>query len=194
MASTDNLDTIYRKHENILDLIPVVRRREFSILTQPAKSLKSFSLFRRGCDERYISFVVMGVLEALEYIHGHEKLVHGNINLNNVFLDKDCNAKLKSPLTKSCEIKDQKTDIQMVGELALSLFNGKSGFKFGIGCVSGCTRKKDDGFEVEDFARFCLNPLRTPTLREVKNHDFFKEFGKFDQYREKLKHRLQKKL
>lgn len=137
----------------------------------------------------------MGVLKALEYIHGRENLVHGNINLNNVFLDKDCKVKLKLPLRKNCEIEEQKTDIRMVGELASSLFYGKSsGFRLKIGCFSGSTRKKENVFAVEDFVKFCLNPLRTPTLREVMNHDFFSEFSEFDQYHEKLKKRLQKKL
>ncbi|KAK1367038.1 hypothetical protein POM88_042599 [Heracleum sosnowskyi] len=65
----------------------------------------------------------MGVLKALEYIHGRENLVHGNINLNYVFLVKDCKVKLQSPMRKNCVIEEQKTDIRMVGELALYLFS-----------------------------------------------------------------------
>ncbi|KAK1367035.1 hypothetical protein POM88_042596 [Heracleum sosnowskyi] len=191
MASTDMPDTIYHTHENILDLIPTVQNEEFSISVEPAKSLKSFSLFRHGCNEKYISFVIMGVLKGLEYIHVRENLVHGNINLDNVFVDNDCKVKLESPMRKNCQVdQEQKTDIQMVGELALSLSTKKSGIKFFLGYM----RKKKKTGLVENLVKFCLNPSRTPTLREVINHEFFKEFGEFDRYQEKLKKRLQKKL
>lgn len=201
MASTETsnvieADTIYHHHENILDLIPIVQNQEFSISLQPAKSLKSFYLFRHGCDEKYISFVIMGTLKALEYIHKRASLVHGNINLSNVFLDKDCKVKLELPRRKNCVIEEQRTDIRMVGELALDLFDGKYVKKFNVVCFSGNVKKKEllSGLAVRDFVKFCLNPLRVPTLREVMNHEFFRKFGEFDQYQEELKKLFQKKL
>ncbi|WOH07037.1 hypothetical protein DCAR_0626466 [Daucus carota subsp. sativus] len=206
MASTQSsdlveADTIYRQHKNILDLIPVVQNHEFSISIQPAKSLHSFSLFRRGCHERFISFVIMGVLKALEYIHARENRVHGNINLNTVFLDEDCEVKLELPVRRNCEDEEQKADIRMVGGLALCLFNDEYRDKFVrdrlvLGCFYGKTRRKEllTGSAVRDFAKFCLYQSHTPTLREVINHEFFKKFGEFDLYQVELKNLLHKKL
>ncbi|KAL1828367.1 hypothetical protein ACET3Z_006779 [Daucus carota] len=179
-------------HENILGCKRTVQNQKILVSFESAKSVSSFSLFKQGCrKEEYVSYVIRGTLEALQCIHSRGNRVHGNINLNTVFLDKDCIVKLGFPARinnpdleytkkKEIDLDMKKIDFEMVGELACSLYHGKSGEKKMLLPVL-----------LQDFVK--LSSER-PTISQLMEHGFLKEFNKFDKYQEDLKKLLGRKL
>ncbi|KAK1374361.1 hypothetical protein POM88_030554 [Heracleum sosnowskyi] len=183
------------RHDNILDCKSTVQNRKILVSFESSKSLDSFSLFQQGCKEEFVSYVMMGTLAALDCIHASGNRVHRKINENTVFLDKNCRVKLEFPTRISNPDLEynaktlispfaKEIDIKMVGDLACSLYHGKSQKK-----------KLSEGGRstlpvlLQDFVNCCVG--RSPTISKLMDHALFKQFNEFDRYQQELKELLE---
>lgn len=175
------------RHDNILDCKSTVQNQKILVSFESGKSLNSISLFQKGCKEKYVSYIIKGTLAALDCIHASGDRVHGNINTNTVFLDKDCRVKLGFPSRISnpdLENNAKKDiapfiDISMVAELACRLYRGE--------------KKQFPRFRgplpllLQDFVKFCVNSPGSTRISKLMDHALFKQFNEFDRYQQELK-------
>lgn len=122
-----------------------LRQRVVAFGLKLMSMIMMLSSFRHGLLEQVVAFVLKETLKALDCIHGHGDHVHGNVDSDHVFVDKNLNVKLGfHSLTNKIRVLEetpswmidpdltanlnkahnQKSDIWMFGLLALDLFYG----------------------------------------------------------------------
>lgn len=181
------------------------------------------SPYRDGLSNRKIAYVLKQILEAVDCIHSHHDHVHGNVDPCHVFVDTNLNVKLKFNSfidsvtnvdeTRSWKIDpaltanlhkphDQKSDIWMIGVLALELFYGVHdhevleyavatissnpkreakhghGFLQKISCFGGDLIKKKLPESLRELVGLCLSldPSKRPSTRELLGHKYFEGY------------------
>lgn len=171
-----------------------------------AFGFKLMSSFRHGLVEQVVAFVLKETLKALDCIHGHGDHVHGNVDSDHVFVDKNLNVKLgfhsltnkirvleETPswmidpelTTNLNKAHNQKSDIWMFGLFALDLFYDHEDLEFLAASLiepknyeAKFGRKKKLPESLRELVVLCLSrdPLKRPSTRELLNHKFFKGY------------------